>query len=227
MSSLFSTYYGLGSQPAPKSGKGKIFIIAGILLIISILVFVFSGMFKSDKQVEEKKEKKEEKEKSESKGDADVEKEVELGASRSCERNKKINAAEGSLGECDSVSDIDPVGVTFTGLYFTPKAPIRGNLWIHELSSTDDTKEYIAAHQSKDNYCKMVRFQIKKDGDVCKYKQLDAGYVPSPKKQSTSVCTNEGKVLGSWAKKGDVPISSSDKDRGYGIQEMKYNKFCG
>ena len=72
--------------------------------------------------------------------------------------NKKIQATEGNLGACNSVFDIDPVGVTFSGTYFKPRAPKRGNSWIHELSSTDDTKEYIAAHQSSDNFVKWFVF---------------------------------------------------------------------
>lgn len=223
MSSLFSTYYGLGSQPAPKSGKGKIFIIAGILVVILILVFVFSGMFKSDKQVEEKKEKKEKKEK----GEADISEVEYADTGPSCEKNKKIKANEGSLGACRTVDDIDPVGITFTGSHFKPKSPVRGDNWIHELSSSDDKKEFIAAHQSTDNYCKMVRFEIVKDGDNCKYKTLDAGYVPSSKEQGKSLCTTETNVINSWGSKNSTKLANSNSDAGYGIQEMKYNKFCG
>ena len=106
------------------------------------------------------------------------------------------------------------------------KAPIRGNSWIHELSSTDNKKEYIAAHQSSDNYCKMVRFQVKKSGDFCRYKTLDAGYFPSEKGQGKSLCTNEINVLDSWSQKNDQTLAFSDSDGGYGIQELKYNKFC-
>ena len=203
--------YAAARQSGGKGGRGKIFIIVGVLLVIAVLVSAFSGMFNSGKST----------------GDADVEEEVEYAdTGPSCERNKKLKAKEGSLGACDSVSDIDPVGVTFTGSYFKPKAPIRGNSWIHELSSTDNKKEYIAAHQSSDNYCKMVRFQVKKSGDFCRYKTLDAGYFPSEKGQGKSLCTNEINVLDSWSQKNDQTLAFSDSDGGYGIQELKYNKFC-
>ena len=106
------------SVSVQKGGKGKIFIIVGVLLIVSVLISVFSGMFNFRK--EEEKEEEEE------------EKETETGPS--CQLDKKIRS--GNLGACDSVSDIDPVGVTFTGAYFKPKAPTKDNSWIHELSST-------------------------------------------------------------------------------------------
>lgn len=212
--SLLSRYAAARNSGA-KGGRGKIFIIVGVLLVIAVLVSAFSGMFKRKRSSRK------------STGDADVEEEVEYAdTGPSCEKNKKLKAKEGSLGACDSVSDIDPVGVTFTGSYFKPKAPIRGNSWIHELSSTDNKKEYIAAHQSSDNYCKMVRFQVKKSGDFCRYKTLDAGYFPSEKEQGKSLCTNKINVLDSWSQKNDQTLAFSDKDVGYGIQELKYNKFC-
>ena len=211
--------YAAARNSGVKGGRGKIFIIVGVLLVIAVLVSAFSGMFNSGKKRKRSSRK--------STGDADVEEEVEYAdTGPSCERNKKLKAKEGSLGACDSVSDIDPVGVTFTGSYFKPKAPIRGNSWIHELSSTDNKKEYIAAHQSSDNYCKMVRFQVKKSGDFCRYKTLDAGYFPSEKGQGKSLCTNKINVLDSWSQKNDQTLAFSDKDGGYGIQELKYNKFC-
>lgn len=219
--------YAAARQSGGKGGRGKIFIIVGVLLVIAVLVSVFSGVIKlGGKEKVEPKETAKPKPK-ESTGDADVEEEVEYGdTGPSCERNKKLKAKEGSLGACDSVSDIDPVGVTFTGSYFKPKAPIRGNSWIHELSSTDNKKEYIAAHQSSDNYCKMVRFQVKKSGDFCRYKTLDAGYFPSEKGQGKSLCTNKINVLDSWSQKNDQTLAFSDSDGGYGIQELKYDKFC-
>ena len=109
--------YAAARQPR-KGGRGKIFIIVGVLLVIAVLVSAFSGMFNSGKKRTRSRK---------STGDADVEEDVEYGdTGPSCERNKKLKAKEGSLGACDSVSDIDPVGVTFTGSYFKPKAPIRG-----------------------------------------------------------------------------------------------------
>lgn len=196
------------SVSVQKGGKGKIFIIVGVLLIVSVLISVFSGMFNFRKEEEKEEEEEEE--------------DTETGPS--CQLDKKIRS--GNLGACDSVSDIDPVGVTFTGAYFKPKAPTKDNSWIHELSSTGDTKEYIAAHQASDNFCKMVRFQIKKSGDVCRYQTLDAGYVSSPNVQGASLCMNKTNVLDNWSKKTVQKLASRDTDVGYGIQELKYNKFC-
>lgn len=202
----------------------KQYIIIGVVVLILILCLVayMSGMFTSDEKVEEKKEEKKKKEK----GEANISEVEYADTGPSCEKNKKIKAKEGSLGACRTVDDIDPVGITFTGSHFKPKSPVRGDDWIHELSSSEDKKEFIAAHQSTDNYCKMVRFEIVKDGDNCKYKPLDAGYVPSSKEQGKSLCTTETNVIDSWGSKNPTKLANSNSDAGYGIQEMKYNKFC-
>jgi hypothetical protein len=178
-----------------------IIIVVVVVVILSLLVSVFSGKKKEPEKKEP--EKKEPEEVDEEEKEADIG-EVEYNNTEpTCERSKSITAQTGSLGSCRSPDDIDPVGVTFTGLHFTPKNPVRGATWIHELSSTDDKKEYIASHQSSDNWCKMVRFEIAKTGDKCNYKVLDAGYTPSSSKQSDSTCTTKSKVLENWASKTD------------------------
>jgi hypothetical protein len=217
--------YAAARQPGAKGGRGKIFIIVGVLLVISVLVSVFSGMFKSEEKEKGEADNKKEKDKKE-KGEADIGDVGYADTAPSCEKNKTIKSKAGSLGTCDSVDDIEPVGITFTGAHFNPKSPVRGSNWIHELSSSDGKKEYIAAHQSTDNYCKMVRFEIKKDGDNCKYKTIDAGYAPSSKEQGKSLCTNETNVLDIWSQKTSNKLAFGNSDAGYGIEKMKYNKFC-
>ena len=61
--------YAAARQPG-KGGRGKIFIIVGVLLVIAVLVSAFSGMFNSGKK--RKRSRK-------STGDADVEEDVEYG----------------------------------------------------------------------------------------------------------------------------------------------------
>lgn len=214
--------------------RQQIIIAVVVVVVVCLLVSVFSGIFGSgDKPKEQEPEKKTvkapekepEKEPEEEK-EADIEEVEYENTEPTCERTKIITAQSGSLGSCRSPDDIDPKSVTFTGAAFRPKNPVRSANWIHELSSTDDRKEYIASHQSSDNWCKMVRFEIVKTGDICNYKVLDAGYTPSSSKQGESTCTTKTKVLENWASKNDSAIAKNNQESGYGIEKLKYDKFC-
>ena len=141
-----------------------------------------------------------------------------------CERGKSITGQTGSLGACRTINDIKPNEITFQGNFFSPRNPTRGVEWVHELSSTANKKEFIASHQSPDNWCKMVRFEVSKDGDNCNYKLLDAGYTTSPTNAST--CTTKTAVLGHWASKNVQSLATADDQDGYGIQNLKYDKYC-
>jgi len=142
----------------------------------------------------------------------------------SCEEDLIIATQEGSLGACDSLDDIDPMEVSFQGNFFSPKSPIRGSEWIQELSSTDNKKEFIAHHQSPDNWCKMIRFELTKDGDNCNYKVVDAGYTTSPTASST--CTTKDSVVSHWGSKNNQSLAPDNTSNGYGIAQLKYNKYC-
>ena len=141
-----------------------------------------------------------------------------------CEEDLTITTQEGTLGACGSLDDIDPMEVSFHGNFFSPKSPVRGSEWIQELSSTTNRKEFIAHHQSPDNYCKMVRFELTKDGDNCNYKVVDAGYTTSPTASST--CTTKDSVLSHWGSKNNQSLAPDNTTNGYGIAQLKYNKYC-
>ena len=145
-------------------------------------------------------------------------------AGPACEEDLTIATQVGSLGACDSLDDIDPMEVTFQGNFFSPKSPIRGSEWIQELSSTDNKKEFIAHHQSPDNWCKMIRFELTKDGDNCNYKVVDAGYTTSPTASST--CTTKDSVVSHWGSKNNQSLAPDNTSNGYGIAQLKYNKYC-
>jgi hypothetical protein len=141
-----------------------------------------------------------------------------------CEEDLTITSHEGTLGACGSLDDIDPMEVTFQGAFFSPKSPVRGSEWIQELSSTTNKKEFIAHHQSSDNWCKMVRFELTKDGDNCNYKVVDTGYTTSPAASST--CTTKDSVLSHWGSKNSQSLAPTNTAHGYGIAQLKYNKYC-
>ena len=145
-------------------------------------------------------------------------------AGPACEEDLTITSHEGTLGACGSLDDIDPMEVTFQGAFFSPKSPVRGSEWIQELSSTTNKKEFIAHHQSSDNWCKMVRFELTKDGDNCNYKVVDTGYTTSPMESST--CTTKDSVVSHWGSKNNQSLAPDNTSNGYGIAQLKYNKYC-
>jgi hypothetical protein len=141
-----------------------------------------------------------------------------------CESDKVITGHSGSLGACSNVDDVNPKEIKFHGSWFAPKNPVRGSEWIHELNSSPNKKEYIVSHQSPDNWCKMIRFEVSKEGDNCNYKLLDAGYDTSATNAST--CTTKAQVLQRWGAKKSAAVANNNSEGGYGIETFKYDKFC-
>ena len=141
-----------------------------------------------------------------------------------CESDKSVTGHTGSLGACSSLADIKPQEIKFQGAFFSPLNPVRGAEWVHELTSTPTKKEFIASHQSPDNWCKMVRFEVTKDNGNCNYKVLDAGYTRSPTNAST--CKTKTEVLGHWGSKNNQGLANSNDENGYGIETFKYSKYC-
>ena len=141
-----------------------------------------------------------------------------------CERGKSVTGHQGSLGACTSLSDIKPEEIKFQGAYFLPRNPVRDADWVHELNSSPTKREFIASHQSPDDWCKMVRFEVTKDNGDCNYKVLDAGYTTSPTNAST--CTTKSEVLGHWGSKNPQALATSNDEGGYGIETFKYSKYC-
>jgi len=141
-----------------------------------------------------------------------------------CQEDLTVATHEGNLGACNTVYDVVPKEVKYQGKFFSPKNPVRGSEWIHELEVDGDTRSFIASHQSPDNWCKMVKFDITKEGGQCKYKVADAGYTTSPTAAST--CTTKQEVLSHWAAKNQQSLAPNNTTNGYGIEYMKYDKFC-
>lgn len=138
-----------------------------------------------------------------------------------CEEDLTIASQGDSLGICHSPNDIKPIGSVMMGAFI--KGEPQGN--IHPYKSTLDKNEFISAHQSEDNFCKMVRFEISKEGDDCNYKLIDARYANSTKRQST--CKSEDQIKNHFdSPVGTTEIAANADANGYGIKELKYNKFC-
>ena len=145
----------------------------------------------------------------------------EASTSRVCESGYSISGKSGSLGSCSSLDDITPEHFAFTGRYGDKLVPDSQS--IHELSSTATKKEFIASVQSEDNYCKMVRFEVTRNGDTCNYNVVDAGYTTSPSGDH-STCTTTTQVLSNWASKNAQSLATNDDEPGYGIETLQYAK---
>lgn len=146
------------------------------------------------------------------------------GAGGECQEDLTVATHEGNLGACNTVYDVDPKEVKYQGTYFSPRNPVRGSEWIHELEVDGDTRSFVASHQSPDDFCKMVKFDITKKDGQCKYNVVDAGYTTSPTAAST--CTTKEEVLSHWAAKNQQQVAPNNTSPGYGIEYMKYDKFC-
>lgn len=142
---------------------------------------------------------------------------------RSCERARTSDGNSGSLGPCNNVNDVKPIELTFAGT-FEPKNPTRGAAWIHKTGSETNKNTYLMAHQSPDNYCKMLKVEVTKSGEACNYEVKEAGYTDSPTDAST--CTTKAEVESHWAAKNAQTVAAADDQDGYGIKTLKYNKFC-
>lgn len=139
-----------------------------------------------------------------------------------CEEDLTIASQGGSLGVCYSANDVKPIGSVMMGSFISDEPSIDK---IHLYKSTSDKNEFISAHQSEDNFCKMVRFEISKEGEDCNYKLIDARYATSPRRNST--CQTEDEVKNHFdSPVGTTEIAANASATGYGIKELKYNKFC-
>jgi hypothetical protein len=89
---------------------------------------------------------------------------------------------------------------------------------------TQDSYKHIAAYQSTDDWCKMVRFEIKHDSGKCYYKPLAAGYFPSPH-DASSLCV-PGTILSRWEEdKNYQSLATSRYAEGYGLETITFAKY--
>jgi hypothetical protein len=142
-----------------------------------------------------------------------------------CESNLTISGNSGSLGACAGVSNLSPENITLQGTWFTPRNPVSSVIHSYSPDSTSNVNSYIVAHQSDDDYCKMLKFEISEYNGQCAYELKDVGYTISPSNAST--CVTSSQISGHWASKTDGSIATSDEVDGYGIKTLTYNKYCG
>ena len=127
------------------------------------------------------------------------------------------------LGDCQSAMEFLPYRVTFMGAYISATGQVKESTLFDEnvAEQTQDSYKHIAAYQSTDNLCKMVRFEIKHDSGKCYYKPLAAGYFTSPYGAS-SLCV-PGTISSRWEEdKTDQSLATSRNVAGYGLETIAF-----
>ncbi|CAL6323032.1 unnamed protein product [Bathycoccus prasinos] len=127
------------------------------------------------------------------------------------------------LGDCQSAMEFLPYRVTFMGTYISATGQVKESSLFDEnvAEQTQDSYKHIAAYQSTDNWCKMVRFEIKHDSGKCYYKPLAAGYFTSPYGAS-SLCV-PGTISSRWEEdKTDQSLATSRNVAGYGLETIAF-----
>ena len=153
-----------------------------------------------------------------------------------CERGKSFDAQTGSF-TCSSIDDFKPEKATWWGTWINNSTPISSeeataagmSHTFHTLSSSPTEKKYIAMRKT-DKHCKMVQFDITKNGNTCSYAINDAGYSGmSGDGSSGTPCTatTDAEVIAQWNAKNAVPTArTAATDIGYGLKSLGYSLYC-
>ena len=155
----------------------------------------------------------------------------------SCKPDQIFDAQTGTV-ECESIEAFKPESSTWWGTWINHSVPISSteaeaagmSHTFHELSSTPTKKKYIAMRKT-DQHCKMVQFDITKDGNTCIYNINDAGYAGNGGggMANGDMCkaTTDAEVIAKWNAK--TPVSSARTartDTGYGLKSLGYSMYC-
>lgn len=154
-----------------------------------------------------------------------------------CEQDKSFTEQTGSF-ECESIEGFKPESATWWGTWINDSVPVSSaeaeaagmSHTFHELSSSANEKKYIAMRRT-DEHCKMVQFDITKEGNTCSYKINDAGYAGNGgggmDKGDMCKATTDAEVIAKWDAK--TPVSSARTaatDEGYGLKSLGYSLNC-
>ena len=127
------------------------------------------------------------------------------------------------IGYCNSIDDVDFVRAYLQGSSMWPRLPTTGYFFNH--ISTNSSSTFLIAHQSHDNWCKMIQMRLWRDesSQICSVKLVSAGYVYSS--FSASTCYTEEEVVGNWDSKNPSSLALAQTGSGYGVQSIDF-KIC-
>ena len=159
-----------------------------------------------------------------------------------CEQDKSFTEQTGSF-ECESIDAFKPESATWWGNYINSSVPVssddptpNGGIshTFHVLQSmegeNDNKKKYIAMRKTG-QHCKMVQFDITKEGNTCSYKINDAGYAGfgggGMGAQEACTATTDAEVTAKWNAKSPVATArQAANNTGYGLKSLGYSMYC-
>jgi len=154
-----------------------------------------------------------------------------------CVKDKSFTGQTGSF-ECESLDAFKPESATWWGSWINNSVPISSEEaktagqthTFHELSSSANEKKYIAMRKTS-QHCKMVQFDITKEGNKCSYKINNAGYAGygggGMGAQEACTATTDAEVLAKWNAKTPVDTArNAATDTGYGLKSLGYSLNC-
>ena len=127
------------------------------------------------------------------------------------------------IGTCNNLDDVKFVRAYQQGTSMYPRFPTTGNIF--HYSSTNSSSTFVTAHQSHDNYCKMVQMELSRDdsSQMCSVKLLNAGYVYS--QLSSSTCYTREQVVNNWNNRRGSSVATTQSGSSYGVREIDF-KIC-
>ena len=137
-----------------------------------------------------------------------------------CQRGSSF-LEETSSVSCATADDVQPLDVTWTGLYMGSDHN-AGKQSIYVLSSAVGETQYIALRRSG-VYCKMINFVISEDNGQCTYKVNSAGYTGT--KDAPCTATTRTEVIAQWYARNKMAVVTGPGDKGYGLKSLKYSMF--
>ena len=162
---------------------------------------------------------------------------VEEDDSPACQDDQTFAGQTGTF-TCESLDDFKPEGATWWGTWINNSVPVSSeeataagmSHSFHELSSSPTEKKYIAMRKT-DQHCKMVQFDITKEGDMCSYKINDAGYSGygggGMGAEEACTATTDAEVIAKWNAKTPVATArNAATDTGYGLKSLGYSLNC-
>ena len=127
------------------------------------------------------------------------------------------------IGTCNNLDDVKFVRAYQQGTSMYPRFPTTGNIF--HYSSTNSSSTFVIAHQSQDNYCKMVQMELSRDdsSQMCSVKLLNAGYTNS--QLSSSTCYTREQVVNNWNNRRGSSVATTQSGSNYGVREIDF-KIC-
>lgn len=131
----------------------------------------------------------------------------------------KIDGHKGTFGYCEGNPDnVKIEEVKLRGKSFSTQNPIVLGSGIVQLSTKTEENQFIINHNDG-NKCKMIRIKVVKNENNCDYEVLNAGYIYGK-------CETKAQVINAWKRIQAVTLATSNDEDGYGIETIKYSKYC-